>query len=394
MIPAAAPVCSAPVAAAPARQASIDVLRAVAIALMVVVHFAENLAGWFGAGESGFAGIHRTWWLPTGFGAPTFTFLTGVSYRLWLDLQRRRGRSEVAIAKGTIRRGLFLIGLGFAFNVLIWLPEDVFNWDILTLIGCGLLTLEAARRMPDAVVVFAAALIVAVAPALRAVVGYTTYWTQGYFDYEFTLADVALGGLVTGYFPIFPWLAYPLTGYALAPRLMGHGASPPDAVGQAWNWPRCLPAFGLVVAAWLAMLAWPALPPMVTGNATEAWTMFPASTAYVLGTLGGVVLALVGLHRLLDGARPRYRGLVAWAAPLSRHSLSIYLLHHAVHVWPLWAVGMATSGEPTALWQVAMPIGWALGLAAAFLVGAAVCCRWAERRGVPTVESLMRWICD
>ena len=364
------------------RHASIDVLRAIAIALMVVVHFAENLSGWHGAAGSAFAGVHRTWWLPTGFAAPMFTFLTGVSYRLWLDLQRRRGRSEMAIAKGTVRRGLFLIGLGFAFNVLIWLPEDVFNWDILTLIGCGMLALEVARRMPDAVVLLAATLAIAVAPAMRVVVGYTAYWAQGYFDYDFTLADVAIGWLVTGYFPIFPWLAYPLAGFALGPR---------PAAGQRGS---VLVGAGLVATAALLVIAWPSLPAAVTGDALQAWTMFPASTAYVLGTLGGVVLALAGLHRLLDEPVPRAGAIVAWAAPLSRHSLSLYLAHHALHVWPLWAVGMATSDDPTALWQVAMPVAWAIGLAAVFLIAAAVVCRWADRRRVPTAEALMRWICD
>lgn len=363
------------------RQASIDVLRAIAIALMVVVHFAENLAGWYGEQGNAFAGVHRTWWLPTGLAAPTFTFLAGVSYRLWLDLQRRQGRSEGSIAKGTVRRGLFLIGLGFAFNVLVWLPEDVFNWDILTLIGCGMLALEAARRMPDPAVLFAAALAIAVAPALRIVAEYPASWSQGYYDYEFTLADVALGWLVTGYFPIFPWLAFPLAGYAFAPRLMGGGSA--LAAG----------GLGLVAAAAALVLGWPSLPAAVTGAAAEAWTMFPASTAYVLGTMGAVVLALTGLHRLLDGGAA-HGGLVAWAAPLSRHSLSIYLAHHALHVWPLWLAGLATTGEATALWQVAMPIGWAVGLAAVFLVAAAVFCRWADGRRLPLAESAMRWLCD
>jgi len=376
------PACAAPAADQSARQASIDVLRAVAIALMVVVHFAENLAGWYGGAGNAFAGVHRTWWLPTGFAAPTFAFLVGVSYRLWLDLQRRRGRSEEAIAKGTVRRGLFLIGLGFAFNVLVWLPEDVFNWDILTLIGCGMLALELARRMPDAVVLFAAALVVAVAPTMRLLAGYPAYWAEGFFDYDFTLADVTLGWLVTGYFPIFPWLAFPLAGYALAAGRAAN-AGRPAGVGV-----------GLVASATVLVLVWPSLPEAVTGAAAQPWTMFPASTAYVLGTLGAVVLAEAALHRWLDGPVPRGRGLVAWTAPLSRHSLSIYLAHHAVHVWPLWAVGMATAGDPTALWQLAMPIGWAIGLAAVFLIVAAAVCRWVDRRTVPTAESLMRWICD
>ena len=130
------------------RQASVDLLRAIAIGLMVVVHFIENLSGWYGDGRGTFAGVHGVWWLPTGFAAPIFTFLSGMSYRLWLGVQRQRHRDETSIAKGTIRRGLFLIGLGFAFNVLIWLPEDIFNWDILTLIGGGLLALDVLAGCP------------------------------------------------------------------------------------------------------------------------------------------------------------------------------------------------------------------------------------------------------
>lgn len=383
---------------ASARQASIDVLRAVAIALMVVVHFVENLSGWYGEADNVFAGVHQVWWLPTGFAAPIFTFLAGVSYRLWVGVHERRGLGQEAIAKGTIRRGLFLVGLGFAFNVLIWLPEDVFNWDILTAIGFGLLVLEFARRMPDGVVLFAAVLVVAVAPTLREVAGYSEHWTEGYYDYDFTVSDVALGWLVTGYFPVFPWLAFPLVGYAAAPALLRQTSQPPRA-GPAGSPPAPTLRVGYlaasaILASAVLILFWPRLPTWVTGHTAEAWAMFPATTAYVLGTLGGISLVLAVLHRVLDGDVPRCRELVAWATPLSRHALSIYILHHAVHVWPLWAWGLATTGDPSALWQVAMPPWASLSLAVLFLAAVAVFCRWADTASLPTAESLMRWICE
>jgi uncharacterized membrane protein len=379
-----------------ARKPSIDVLRAVAIVLMVLVHFVENLSGWHDGGNGPFAGVHGVWWLPTGFAAPTFTFLVGVSYRLWLEAQWERGRDEEAIARITRRRGLFLIGLGLAFNVLIWLPEDIFNWDILTLIGCGLLALDVARRMPAGVVALAAGLVVAVAPALRVTADYPASWTAGFYDYDFTFADVALGWLVTGYFPIFPWLAYPLAGYAFAPALLERAGSA-NRVGQAGSLPSMAVGAGLVASGSLLFLAWPALPVWVTGGAAASWTMFPASTAYVLGTLGGAMLALGLLHPLFDGPAGRYPGLVAgleaWASPLGRHSLSIYLLHHAVHIWPLWAASLATTGEPTALWQVAMPPAASLALALLFLALAVPLCRWADSRRLPTAETFMRRVC-
>jgi uncharacterized membrane protein len=368
------------------RQPSIDILRAVAIVLMVLVHFVENLSGWYGSEVGQFTGLTEIWWLPTGFAAPTFTFLAGVSYRLWLEAQRARGRDEEAIHRRTVRRGLFLCGLGLAFNVLIWLPEDIFNWDILTLIGCGLLVLDLARRMPAGVVALAAGMIAGVAPAMRVTADFPAFWTAGYYDYDFTVADVALGWLVTGYFPIFPWLAFPLAGFALAPTLLR----------RAGSLPWFAPGTGMVAMAVALVAAWPSLPLPLTGGAAQAWTMFPASTAYVAGTLGGASLALGLLHRLVDGQPPRAGiagWLIAWVGPLGRHSLSIYLIHHAIHIWPLWAAGLATAGEPTALWQVAMPPVASLALAVAFLVVAVLACRWADGRRLPTAETVMRRVC-
>jgi len=374
------------------RQPSIDVLRAAAIVLMVLVHFVENLSGWYGGGDGLFAGVHGVWWLPTGFAAPTFTFLVGVSYRLWLESQRARGRDERTIHRVTIRRGLFLFVLGLAFNVLIWLPADIFNWDILTLIGCGLLALDVARRMPAEVVTLAAGLIVAVAPAMRVTADYPAFWTAGFYDYDFAVADVALGWLVTGHFPIFPWLAYPLVGFAVAPMVLGWPGGP-LSVRRAGS----LSGFALVAFALALMAVWPSLPALVTANTAAAWTMFPASTAYVAGTMGVAILALVLLHRILDdrpGGSAGFAGwIVAWIGPLGRHSLSVYLVHHAVHVWPLWSVSLATSGESLALWQVAMPPSASLALAVVFLLVAALVCRWADGRRLPTAERLMRRLC-
>lgn len=369
------------------RQASIDVLRAVAIVLMVVVHFVENLSGWYDAGSGLFEGVHRVWWLPTGFAAPTFTLLSGMSYRLWLGVQTQRGLSDETISQRTVRRGLFLIGLGFAFNVLVWLPEDVFNWDILTLIGLSLIVLDVARRMPDWVVMMAVALIIAVSPAMRVAADYASSWQAGYFDYDFTLTDVLLGWLVVGYFPVFPWLAFPLLGHALAAWLFeGNRDGRPRLVAAAG-------AAGIAIA--LAITATSdALPAAIIGAGGRGWTMFPASTAYCLGTAGSVTLAAASLHVLLDGQPDRRAWLLDWATPLSRHALSMYLLHHVVHVWPLWVWGAATTGEATALWQVAMPPAASLTLAAGFLVAAAMLFRWMDRQRIPSAESLMRWLCD
>jgi len=368
-----------------ARLVSIDVLRAVAIVLMTLVHFVENLAGSYDIESGPFIGANRYWWMPTGFAAPLFTFLSGVSYRLWADAQAARGRDGDEISKVTVRRGLFLILFGLLFNMLVWLPEDIFNWDILTLIGTAMLALDVARRTPAVVPAVACGLLIALAPTLRAVAGYREFWAAGFFDYDFTFGDVLLGYLATGYFPVFPWLAMPLAGFLAAPAIYGRQA------GQGRG--AAVLAGGLLVAAAIAVMA--ARPVVPSGLVTHdrLWAMFPPTTGYVLGTIGGAILLAVLLHRLLDG-RAAAGPLLRIAGAMSRHSLSLYVLHHVAHVWPLWLAGFVATGDADAYWQVAMPASAALAWAVGFLCLAAWLAERMDRRGVPSAESLLRWLCE
>ena len=124
------------------------------------------------------------------------------------------------------------------------------------------------------------------------------------------------------------------------------------------------------------------------------WAMFPPTTAYVLGTIGGAILLATLLHRVLDPHADGRGPLQRIAGAMSRHSLSLYVLHHVAHVWPLWLVGFVTTGEPTALWQVATPASTAIAWAAAFLFLAAWLSERMDRPGAPSAESLLRWLCD
>ena len=135
------------------RHASIDILRSVAIVVMVLVHFGENLSDW----TPPFAGL----------GAPVFAYLSGVSWVLWSRGRLAKGATDEEISRTTIRRGLFVFGVGILFNVIVWMPEDVFNWDVLTFVGSGLLFLEVARRMPRAVCWMTFVIVLTAAPVFR-----------------------------------------------------------------------------------------------------------------------------------------------------------------------------------------------------------------------------------
>jgi hypothetical protein len=79
---------------------------------------------------------------------------------------------------------------------------------------------------------------------------------------------------------------------------------------------------------------------------------------------------------------------------MSRHSLSVYILHHVAHIWPLWLVGFMMTGDPQAFWQVAIPASTAIAWAVAFLLLVAWLAERMDRPGTPSAESLLRWLCE
>lgn len=371
------------------RYPSIDILRTLALFVMVLVHFGENL--------SGFA-------VPfTGFGAPLFAFLSGASYRLWSFGQEAKGKSELEIDKISIRRGLFVFGVGFAFNILVWLPEDTFNWDVLTLIGSALILLNFARKLPLPISVLVAVGAVLVSPILRMTADYEAYWVNKYFEYDLTLSDVTIGYLATGYFPIFPWIAFSLTGFVAASLLFAD-VSDEDEISLPGDepvktpppWPLTVVGAGLLAISVALLLARPYLTGRIFQVMLGGWRMFPPTTEYVLGTLGMTLVVFGAAHRWID-SNPRalrYRGALDVCKTFSRHSFTIYIVHHVVHLYPMWIYATALGYEPTYYWTKAMPATYSLPLALVFMAVCYVFFRWVGPQRNFGIESWMRWLCD
>jgi uncharacterized membrane protein len=362
------------------RRPSIDLLRTIAIVLMVLVHFVENLAG-----------QQSRPWMPTGLAAPMFAFLAGFNHWLWRRGLEDRQLPLSEIARRSVRRGLSLIAIGFAFNVLVWMPQDTFNWDVLTFLGSSLLILELLHEQPREFWLATAGGAFAIAPVLRQLVRYETYWTQGWFDPEWTLSDTLIGYLATGYFPLFPWIVFPLIGASTADWLgMGSQDEPIRWKRLGWG--------GLALAILGLSLPWcnPRALDTVAARQLMAWTMFPATPAYVTGMLGITLVMFTVFHWAFDP--PARWPVPRWFSTIfqtfSQHSLSLYLLHHVAHLWPLWLYSAFRGEETTSLWQQATSTGAAVVLAALFLVAAYGLLRWLDRVGGPTAESVLRWLCD
>jgi uncharacterized membrane protein len=314
-----------------------------------------------------------------------------MSYRLWLSGQETRQTADTQISKITVRRGLFLFGLGFVFNFFVWLPDDVFIWDVLTFIGAALILLSVVRKLPTRVMMVAIVLSFLVSPVLQKLADYPAFWEEGYFSYDQTLSDILLGFFVTGYFPLFPWIGFPITGF-----LVGSIVFRRDA--------ESLPSLRRLIVAGLSLLAvsvttvltgW-YVPAVLPGALFSGWTMFPASLEYILGTLGLTILLFIGCHLWIDRSARKSpgNGTLQVASTFSRYSLSIYVLHHVVHIWPLWIYGIAMSQDATYYWGKAFSYATSLTLALLFIVCCYFLLRWIDHNRKPTLESLMRWICD
>ena len=377
------------------RYSSIDCLKTIAIVVMVLVHFAENLSG-----------VQ----LPiTGLGAPLFTFLSGLSYRLWVNGLEVKGTSEEEISKRSIRRGLFVFAVGFAFNIFVWLPEDTFNWDVLTMIGFALLVLNGLRRLPSAISIFLALGTILISPLLRGMADYQSYWVKGFFEVDLTLPDVLIGFLATGFIPIFPWISYSIAGLVtgtILPREQPDGLSgkPDDSSDSSNSFVSksisngLLPVLtgGALMSVSGALLAVrPYLPKVLSTHFLEGWYMFPPTIEYVLATIGMASLLFGLAHRWIDRNRSRFlsAGMLDLTKTFSQYSFTIYVVHHMVHLWPLWVYGFIMQHE-NYYWQEAMSLSWSMPLAVLFLTACYLVLRKIGPDRRLGIEGWMRWLCD
>ncbi|HSS02874.1 MAG TPA: heparan-alpha-glucosaminide N-acetyltransferase domain-containing protein [Kofleriaceae bacterium] len=315
------------------RVRSIDVLRGLAVALMVIDHV-RVFSGVPAGGAT--PGVFFTRWV-THFCAPAFVFLAGASAYLYARTHRDLPRFLVV-------RGLWLIVLEATIVRLSW----TFNLDfgghgmagVLWVLGASMIALAVLTRLPPWLVGALGVAIIAghnlFDARLAAIHGPVAWpWKLLYVGFYAGPIELGDGPRIQVLYSLVPWVGVMAAGYGFGAILVHPRRD------------RCCAAIGLAAIALFIVLraldGYGDLRPWSTSPkpgylAFLDVTKYPASLDLLLVTLGPL-LAAVPLAERAHGPIAR------WLATLGRVPLFFYLLHiplvHALAIAVAWMRGGA-----------------------------------------------------
>ncbi len=322
------------------RIAALDWMRGIVMVLMAIDH----ASGAFNAGrlftDASFmyqpgsalpAAQFLTRWV-THLCAPSFLFLAGAA--LAMSVERRR-KAGLAVDGHIAVRGLLLIA--FEIGWMCWAWE--LRWvgvflQVLYAIGAGLLFMIPLRRLPAA---WLAAIGLLLAAGCEAAIGLVS----GDGPPNRVIALLLTGGRISDtvlvVYPVLPWLAMMVLGWAFGRHLAGGGRAEP--------------------LLWIAGVAALALFAVLRGldgygnmllhrddGSLVQWlhvSKYPPSLSFTLLELGIMALVLAALFRL----ERRVPAPPTWSVVLGQSALFFYLLH--IHILELGAhaLGMKKGGD-------------------------------------------------
>ena len=350
------------------RETAVDLLRGLVMVLMVIDHTREYQAGPGRGLVTDPMNLAQTpelvyfWRILSHYCAPCFTFLMGLSAAL-----------SGAAGSTLVRRGLVLLALEFTVMNWAWTFNPFWRryfFQVIGALGCAMIALAAAKRLPRRVVGASGAALVAghnLFDGLHFAPGTWAHWVWSLL-HEKNLLALGGGFEVRTTYPILPVVGLALCGYALAPLLQER-------------------------SPWLGRLGWAALgaffllrltglygdPFPWDGTWASVWnvTKYPMSLQFVLMTVGPALLFLQW--------GPGWRQ--AQLEQLGRTALFFYIAHlvllHAaalgVALVMRWPIDLAArfGGIPD---QMGFPV-WATAPLALLTTAALYpLCRWYEPR--------------
>ncbi len=307
------------------RVEGVDVARGLASAIMVQGHAYD---GWVLPSEKASAGYLFTRVLGT-LPLPSFLLLAGAAVALRVEAAHRKGESAATVRAALVRRGLFVLAVGYAVNAASALvdgfegPETFLRVDVLHVIGLSLATLGAlgVRSSPGGIdrrALLVAAVGLAILPIALCVPISRALWdTPAPAAWVIGLFSFVPGTTLMPFVPLASWAGMGVIlslGMIRANRELRSLAGAPDRVLLA-----------VAAGALLVSMVFTAL----TGEMIERlggtfdqrhWAVVP--NAIELGARGALVLAAGAL--LAPRLPLRVRAI---ASQLGRGSLVAYVFH-------------------------------------------------------------------
>lgn len=295
----------------------IDVMRGLAVLLMIVVHATDAFLG--GSWRSGWIWNHCH--IIFGYVAPAFIFLSGLTFRIALERRLVSGRQTGQLAL----RAITVIALGYWLQIpshslriaLKASPEQVARFldcNVLQVIGFGMLFMLGLHA-----VVRSVRLLAWLGGGLALVVVLTTPFLSTSLDPESLHVSIRGWLLPVGSFPLFPYVAYFFLGVASSQSIVRTAGSPVKGGGLA--------------IAGLLMLLLSEVMDFLFSNLTPYNDFWQQSPQLFLFRLGGLVL-VTGLAHLTtewhEGTARSSEAAPKQATLLERMgqaSLGIYVLH-------------------------------------------------------------------
>jgi len=289
------------------RLLTIDVLRGVAIFIMVPANMAASV----------YAEPHAFWFrVLSSFAAPTFVAVAGMMVALTAD------KTEHGWTRALVR-GALLLAVAALIETVIYKVVPFYSYDVLYLIGIACPLTYLFTRLPRVWQLALIALVFIATPILQ--------WTFGYTDHpgEYVFWGSKAGmrevvprnptGLVQhlfvdGWFPLFPWLGISFAGATIAQTVL-------MPVRESASRSVALVAGALLI---VGIAAWWAYPGRAYVRDGFSELFYPPTIGFVITACGTVLAPLWALHFVSHSA------ILAPLRWLGECSLLMYGLHLAV----------------------------------------------------------------
>jgi len=381
------------------RARSIDIIRGFALVCMVVIHFII----YFGDAQAANTWLYFAFnHLLGDWGASCFLMMMGLS-------QVFSGRKHTDLDRGlllrrSLIRGGFIFLTGLVMLALSRGPSHLWQWDILTLMGFATIALFFCRRMPSWSLLLLALLIAAVTPFWRGQLAIAPAWNanfvsvpviSSYFpnilfdparelETSWTLWNIVQGFLLTGEFPVFPWILFPLVGFVMGRRMVEQKIQ--------HDLPLLLIAGATFVWLGLGLAYAGSMRPGVSvlSDYLTPLCFYPDSFSIIFIQLG-LSMAFISLMYYIFDIRKNPESKPGILARLfirtSQSSLTFYFLHYLLIGWPLAAIYLL-SGKYYIYNLLGVWPALACGIAAVILLSILLQ-NWRKHVGKYTLEWLL-----